>query len=317
MTSRTQILNQPLAIRNLLKTIEPAKITEIALEILRAQQLVLVGGGNSRHSAIIGRYILSRISGKLSEVIMSSEFHHFADSVDRKTLVIAVSSQGIEIGDTITGVRKARECGATIFSITDNITSPLANISSQVIPCGTPPINKLIIFYLLAFATLNRLSETIDQIKRISFLIQRNIQHIEPCIKDVAKKLQNKSSIYYLGRGINFAIAGESALKMKQIAHIHAEGMPAGELKHGTLAVIEKGTPVIGICPNDYTYNEMLNNLSEVKARKGYVIGISDKNNDIFDDFIPIPIVDQIFYPLVSVIQPQLLAYYISRGENE
>jgi glucosamine--fructose-6-phosphate aminotransferase (isomerizing) len=131
-------------------------------------------------------------------------------------------------------------------------------------------------------------------------------------VKEVSKILHKKEHIYYIGKGINFAVAGECALKLKEVSYIHAESMAAGELKHGTLALIEAGTPVIGLCPNDYTYQETITNLYEVKARKGLVIGISDKNNDVFDYWLPIPKVKDIFYPIVSVVIGQLLAYHVA-----
>ncbi len=121
---------------------------------------------------------------------------------------------------------------------------------------------------------------------------------------------------YYIARGINFAMAGEGALKLKEIAYVHAEGMPAGELKHGTLALIEKGTPVLVICPNDYTYTETVANAIESKARGAHIIGISDRDNAIFDTCIKIPTVEELFYPLVTAIPLQLFAYYsaVARG---
>jgi glucosamine--fructose-6-phosphate aminotransferase (isomerizing) len=134
----------------------------------------------------------------------------------------------------------------------------------------------------------------------------------------LAQQTRDKHDFYYIARGINFAIAAEGALKMKEIAYVHAEGMPAGELKHGTLALIEKNTPVVVICPKDYTYEETIANAHETKARGAFVIGVSEEMNPIFDEWIEIPEVDEVFQPLVTVVPLQLLAYYsaLARGRD-
>ena len=128
----------------------------------------------------------------------------------------------------------------------------------------------------------------------------------------LSHSLKDKNDIYCVARSINFAIASEGALKLKEISYIHAEGMPAGELKHGTLALIENKTPVIVLCPSDYTFQETLNNAIEAKSRGAYLIGISDVNDEIYDIWIKIPKVTELLYPMVSVIPLQLLAYYLA-----
>jgi glucosamine--fructose-6-phosphate aminotransferase (isomerizing) len=128
----------------------------------------------------------------------------------------------------------------------------------------------------------------------------------------LSQKLKDKSDFYYIARGINFAIASEGALKLKEISYIHAEGMPAGELKHGTLALIEPCTPVVVICPADYTFSETLSNAIEAKSRGAYIIGVSDKKSDVYDSWIRLPEVDELLYPMVAVVPLQLLAYYIA-----
>jgi glucosamine--fructose-6-phosphate aminotransferase (isomerizing) len=128
--------------------------------------------------------------------------------------------------------------------------------------------------------------------------------------------MRNEKDVYYLARGINFAVADEGALKLKEIAYVHAEGMPAGELKHGTLALITSGTPVVAICPTDYTFEDSMVNVMEAKARGAYVIGVSNSQSMIFDDAIKISSCEELLYPLATTIPLQLLAYYsaIARG---
>jgi len=315
-----EIMEQPQAIRRALIQ-DKGLIMEMAMDILRARQVVLTGCGTSRYAALIGRYVFSKLAGKFSDVIMASEFHYFSDSIDKNTLVIAVSQSG-ETADVIQGVKKARENGATIFSLVNVVGSSLARMSDKVVYLNCGPeigvaatksfISQLVIFYLLAFAMANRLDEGTEKIRAVSSLVEGIFRDNGKKLTKLAQKLRGKTDFYYIARGINFAIAGEGALKLKEIAYVHAEGMPAGELKHGTLALIEKGTPVVAICPRDYTFQETLSNLAETKARGALAIGVSDERQESFDEWIKIPTVEEIFYPLVSVVPLQFLAYHLA-----
>lgn len=285
----------------------------------------LVAIGVKFHNAIHPSVIMSEFVELGHDVIMASEFHYFSDSIDKNTLVIAVSQSG-ETADVTQGVRRAKENGATVFSAVNVVGSSLARMSDRVLYLNCGPeigvaatksyISQLVIFYLLGFAMVNKLEEGVEKITAISSLIEGNSRDKQESVAGLAHKLKNKNDFYYIARGINFAIAGEGALKLKEIAYVHAEGMPAGELKHGTLALVEKGTPVVAICPCDYTFDETLSNVAETKARGAFVIGVSDQREQNFDEWIKIPSVEEIFYPLVTIIPLQLLAYYlaVSRG---
>jgi len=319
-----EILEQPQAIRCAL-TQDRSLIMETAMDILRARQVVFTACGTSRYAALIGRYVFSKIAGKFSDVVIASEFEYFSDSIDKNTVVIAVSQSG-ETADVIQGVKRAKEAGATIFSLVNMVGSSLARMSDRIVylNCGQEIgvaatksfLNQLAILYLLAFAMVNRLDEGIKKIKAVCPLIEENFHDNGKRLAKLAQKLKSKNDFYYIARGINFAMAGEGALKLKEIAYIHAEGMPAGELKHGTLALIDKGTPVVAICPKDYTFHEVLSNVAETKARGAFVIGISDQLEQSFDEWIKIPSVEEIFYPLVCIVPLQLLAYHfaVARG---
>ncbi|MFC1919842.1 glutamine--fructose-6-phosphate transaminase (isomerizing) [Chloroflexota bacterium] len=319
-----EILEQPLALR-FATMHDRNEITELALEILRARQVVLTGCGTSRHSALIGRYLFSKIGGKLSEVIMGSELHHFSESLDRSTLLIAVSQSG-ETADVLEGAKKAKQNGAKLLSLVNVMGSSLARLSDRVIYLNCGPeigvaatksfVNQLAIFYMLAFAMANRLRENVSALRAISYRIGSSLDQTDRNLARLAQRLVEKNQIYYIARGINFAVAIEGALKLKEVAYVHAEGMPAGELKHGTLALIEKGTPVVAISPEDQTYAEILSNVAEAKARGAFVIGVSNRKAKDFDRWIKIPKVDIAYYPLVSVIPLQLLAYHsaVARG---
>lgn len=301
------------------------RFTNIALDILRARQVIITACGTSRYAALVGRYLFSRVGKKFCDVVMASEFGYFADSVDKSTMVIAVSQSG-ETADVVEGVKAARDAGAQVIAIVNRHNSILADLSHQVIylNCGSEIavaatksfLSQLAIFYLLSFSMVNSFDEATAKLTDLSGEITKVLDWNKSELIKLSQKLKDKSAFYYIARGINFAIASEGALKLKEISYIHAEGMPAGELKHGTLALIEPGTPVVVICPADYTFLETLSNAMETKSRGAYIIGVSDKESDIYDSWIKIPEVDELLYPMVAVVPLQLLAYYlaINRG---
>lgn len=321
-----EILEEPDAIETALRQ-DDALMMEIALEILRAKQVAIIACGTSRHAALVGRYLFSDMAGKFCEVVMGSEFEYFANSIDRNTVVIAISQSG-ETADVIAGVKMAKAREATIISMVNVPNSTLTRMSDRVLYLNCGPelcvaatksfISQLVIFYQMTFAMLNQLDQGKQWLGEIASLIRENLSHNGEKVRRLGSEIKDRADFYFLARGINFAIALEGALKLKEISYIHAEGMPAGELKHGTLALMEKGTPVLSICPDDYTYADTLSNAMETKARGAFIIGLSDKNNEIFDEWIKIPKVDEKFYPLVSVVPLQLLAYYaaIARGKD-
>jgi len=319
-----EILEESQSLRRALMQ-DQKQVMEMAMDILRAKQVIFTACGTSRYAALIGRYVFSKLAGKFSDVIIASEFGYFADSIDKNTVVIAVSQSG-ETADVIQGVKKAKENGASVFSLVNVVGSSLARMSDRVLYLNCGPeigvaatksfVAQLALFYLLAFAMANRFDEGAAEIKAIASLVEGNFHGNGEKLPRLARELKDRKDFYYIARGVNFAIAMEGALKLKEISYIHAEGMPAGELKHGTLALVEKGTPVVAICPRDYTFDETLSNVSEAKARGAYVIGVSERREEVFDEWIEIPQVEEIFYPLVMVVPLQLLAYHlaIARG---
>lgn len=295
--------------------------TEIALDILRARQVIVTACGTSRYAALVGRYLFSRVGKKFCDVVMASEFGYFADSVDKNTVVIAVSQSG-ETADVIEGVKAAKEAGAEIISIVNRPDSILTELSHQVIylKCGAEIgvaatktfLSELAIFYLLSFSMVNSFEEAAARLTDLNSEITRVLDWNKSELIKLSQKLKDKNDFYYIARGINFAIASEGALKLKEISYIHAEGMPAGELKHGTLALIEPGTPVVVICPADYTFSETLSNAMEAKSRGAYIIGVSDRESEIYDSWVRLPKVDELLYPMVAIVPLQFLAYHIA-----
>jgi len=224
------------------------------------------------------------------------------------------------------GVRLAKQAGARIVSVVNRPACQLADEADHVIRLGCGAeigvaatksfVCQLAAFYLFAFAMANRLDEGRADLEAASEQFSELLRTTNQSLEALALGLKDSEHFYYIGRGANFATAMEGALKMKEISYIHAEGMPAGELKHGTLALVEKGTPVLAICPNDDTYSETLGNIMEAKARGARIIGVSDRESGMYDDWIRIPTVPPLLYPIMSVVPLQLLAYHmaVARG---
>ncbi len=299
----------------------------VAMDILRADQVIVTACGSSRYAALVGRYLFSSIGKKFCEVVMASEFQYFADSLGKNTLVIAVSQSG-ETLDVIDGVKLARQGGAKIVSIINRPQSLLGELSHNVIYLNCGPeigvcatksfLNQLAVFYLLSFSMVHSFDMAADNIRKVSKQVAKVIDWNREEINRIADLYYKSSDCYYIARGINFAIASEGSLKLKEISYIHAEGMPAGELKHGTLSLIQKDTPILVVCPGDYTYEETLSNAIEAKSRGAKIIAVSDRDNEVYDHWIKLPKVHDLLYPMVAVVPLQLLAYEmtIRRGNN-
>lgn len=303
------------------------EVKEFAEEVKKAKRVVFVACGTARHAAIVGRYLFNKLSKKFCEVMIGSEFQYFAPEWNKDTLVIAVSQSG-ETADALNGIREAKARGARVYSIVNVEGSSLARESDKVlyVKCG-PEIgvastkaflNQLAVLYLIAFAMAGNYETGVKELATIPGKIREAIILNTEKAKEISEKIKNQPSAYFIARGNNFAIAIEGALKLKEISYIHAEGMPAGELKHGTLALISNGTPVIAINPKNYTHDETITNIMETKARGAYIIGVSDEPHSCYDDLLCVPKVDEKFYPIVSTVPLFLLAYYTAcaRGLN-
>jgi len=315
-----EIMEQPEVLTRVTRQDEK-KFNDIALDILHADKVIITACGTSRYASLVGRYLFSRVGRKFSDVVIASEFGYFADSVDKSTLVIAVSQSG-ETADVIEGVKTAMVAGGQVLSIVNRPNSILESLSHRTISlnCGCEIgvaatksfLAQMAAFYLLSFSMVNAFGRARDVLNAMGEKIAEALDYNNHGIIKLAERLKDSSDFYYIARGINFAIASEAALKLKEISYIHAEGMPAGELKHGTLALVEKGTPVAAICPDDHTYNETMNNVMEARARGAYIIGVSDRESDMYDFWIRIPQVAELLYPMVAIVPLQLLAYHLA-----
>ena len=292
-------------------------------QILKSSSNVYItGSGTSYHSALLAKYLLTKFAKIKSEVIMASEFHYFADSLESDSTIIAISQSG-ETADVLHAVKKAKENGSKILSIVNVTTSSLARISDSALylNCG-PEIGVaatksftaqlMILYNIVNLLSNNQLSlDEINQKKLVEKV--ENTLKLDNQIKSLVADLDNEiKDIYILGRSIHYPIALEGSLKIKELAYIHAEGIAAGEIKHGPLALIDSRSLVIVINPFDSTYQDIISSAHEIKSRGAKIIGISNKKNDMYDYHIEIPEIMADLYPILEDIPLQLMAYYLS-----
>lgn len=291
-------------------------------DAIKGKKVVAIACGTARHAGVIGKHLLQRIAHFSIDAMMAHEFSYFIDDLDKNTILLAISQSG-ETADVLECVRKAKKRGIKVYSIVNVPSSTLARESENVfyINCG-PEIavastkaftNQVLAFYLIAYALANKLNIAEKKLKELIKKINDSINYFDQKAREIAQYIHKKQHVYMIGRGVNFPIALEGSLKLKEVSYIHAEGMPAGELKHGTLALIEKSVPVILLAPNDYTYNDSISNGLETKARGAYLIGISDKPHPSFNIWIQLPELakdDDVLYPLLEIIPLQLIAYH-------
>jgi glucosamine--fructose-6-phosphate aminotransferase (isomerizing) len=300
------------------------KIQEFCNILTNSKTVLLTGSGTSYHSALIAKHILSKFAKIRAEAIMSSEFQYTFDAIDNTSVLIAISQSG-ETADVLQSVKAAKQMGARILSIVNNPTSSLARISdsSLSIDCG-PEIGvaatKSFTAQLsLIYTIVDRLCNgCLDFEANKAFLVDalRQVLDTEPEIHSIAERLRDARDIYIIGRSIHYAIALEGALKIKELAYIHTEGIAAGELKHGPLALIDRNSYVLLVNPNDIASEDNISSAYEIKARGATIIGISDRPNNVYDIFIKIPSVKSTFYPIIEVLPFQILAYYLALAKN-
>ena len=284
--------------------------------------LYITGSGTSYNSSRISKYLMSKHAKLKIEPIISSELQFAPDSIEQDSTLIAISQSG-ESADVLEAVKIAKQSNAKILSIVNHLNSSLSQESDVVVGLNCGPeigvaatksfTSQLAILYKIT----DKLCDGCMKLdwNNVSKSISETLENHSK-IKELAKILKDVSDIYVLGRGIHFPIAKEAALKLKELTYIHAEGIPAGELKHGPLALMDENVFVIIINPDDSTYTDTINSANEIKARGAKIIGISDRNNDIYDYWIEVPKTEEVFYPLIEIIPIQLLAYYAALEKN-
>ena len=295
---------------------------KLAELIRNAYGTFMLACGSASHAGIVGTYLFSRVAKKHINFAIGSEFIYMEDYITPKTLVIPISQSGESVDVIEPVVRAKRDKGAKIAAITNVLGSTLyrqadfkllLNSGPEKCVVATKSLTSMVaVLILIAYALANREKEGQEIILRATANIREILKDsFERKIKSIAEELKNKEHVYIIGRGVSYATALEASLKLKESSYIHAEGFAGGELKHGVIALIEKGTPCIVFAPNDETYDDIISNATEIKARGGLIIGIGPKNNRVFDRFLETADVgDATIIP--QVVISQLLAYYLA-----
>jgi glucosamine--fructose-6-phosphate aminotransferase (isomerizing) len=298
-------------------------------EVESIERLHLLACGTSWHAALVGRFLIEEIARLPVEVDYGSEYRYRDPIVSDRVLAVGVSQSG-ETADTLSAMEAARDRGARLFSICNVVGSQATRISDGVIYTHAGPeigvastkafTTQLVAFYLLALylrqCRMGKLEpHYLDELTRLPQAVDEVIRRQEAHMDELARKYQRAQNFLYLGRGINYPIALEGALKLKEISYIHAEGYPAGEMKHGPIALIDENLPVVAIATGDQLAEKTKSNMQEVKARDGIVIALTDRDPEelggIADEVIEVPSVSARLQPIVNVVPLQLLAYFI------
>lgn len=341
-----EIYEQPNSIKNsTLGRLNPktGKITlggieEFEKKFLNADRIIFVACGTSWHSALVGEYMIEDLARIPVEVEYASEFRYRNPIISEKDIVIAISQSG-ETADTLAALELAKEKGATIYGICNVVGSSIARATDagsythagpEIGVASTKAFTAQITILALMALSLadkkgsinkSRYHTLVEQLNNVPDLV-RKVLETNDQIKYIADLYKDASNFLYLGRGYNFPVALEGALKLKEISYIHAEGYPAAEMKHGPIALIDDNMPVVAIATRKGSYQKVVSNIQEVKARDGKIIAIVTEGDttvkEMADFAIEIPEVDEFIDPLISVIPLQLLSYHIAvmRGCN-
>lgn len=296
-----------------------------------ANRIYITACGTSWHAGLIGKYLIEEYAGIPVHVEYASEFRYRKPIIDPNTVVVGISQSG-ETADTLAAIRKAKELGALTVGICNVVGSSVARETD----CGiythagpeigvastkafTSQVSVLFLLSLCFGKDRNLSSQTGKKYANALINIGDQVKSIlegSDSILNVAKSTVKADNFLYLGRGLNFPVALEGALKLKEISYIHAEGYPAAEMKHGPIALIDEKMPVVCLAPNDRTYDKVLSNIQEVKARKGVIISVTDKRTleleKVSDYIIDVPSTHPKVFPILSSISLQLLAYHLA-----
>ncbi len=320
-----EIYEQPRAIDDTLHSL--ISRNEIGMDF---EKIVIVACGTSYHAGLTGKYVLENLLHIPVEVYYGSEYRYRAE-VNDSYLAIFITQSG-ETADTLAAAKRAKEIGFPSLGITNVVGSSITNYVDHVLYTYAGPeigvaatktftTQLTTLYYFAINSAMNRglisktkYRELMNTLREMAHAVEEVFEEEEKII-EASKIIAEKEHMFYIGRGLNYPIALEGALKMKEISYIHAEGYPAGELKHGPIALISNGMPVIALVPEDSTYEKMLSNVKEVSARNAYVIALSP-NEDVekyVDFLIRVPKTDPLFSPFVNAVALQLLSYHTAK----
>ncbi len=315
-----EIAEQPLVLRRLAaEHFEDAQ--HLAESILAASTVHLVGCGSAAHAARCGEYLFSRIASRQANCVVGSEFGYLADFLDERSLVVGLSQSGETI-DLLESMKSARRRGARLAALVNVEGSSLYRLVDTPILLSAGPERcvlatksftaKLGVLLMAAYAARGRLDagralleQAADEIQ--AFLTDGRVDQV----RALAARIAAAEHLYVIGRGPSYPMALEAALKIKEVSYLHAEGFAGGELKHGVIALIDVGTPCVVLAPNDETFRAILSGAEEIKARGGYIIGISPFASDVWDEHIPVADVGEAA-SIVNAVPPQVLAYHVA-----
>ena len=313
-------------------------VSEFATRINNAERLLIGACGTSWHSGLIAEYVIEELARVPVEVEYASEFRYRNPIVNSKDVMIAISQSG-ETADTLAAIEIAKERQALIYGICNVIGSSISRVSHagsythagpEIGVASTKAFSTQVAILMLMALQLaqkkgsisaSRLRQILYEMEEIPKKIEEALE-LNDHIREIAHKYHEAENFLYLGRGINFPVALEGALKLKEISYIHAEGYPAAEMKHGPIALIDENMPVLFIATNKSAHEKIVSNIQEVKARKGRVIAVINHADEVIeglaDDVIRVPETEELLSPLVSIVPLQLLSYHIAlmRGCN-
>jgi glucosamine--fructose-6-phosphate aminotransferase (isomerizing) len=339
-----EIFEQPWAVKETVlgrASVESGRVFLQEIEIpdedlRRVERIAILACGTSWHSALVGKFLIETLARVPVEVDYGSEYRYRDPIVVPNTLTIVITQSG-ETADTLAALREAKRKGSRSIAIC-NVVGSMATRETEgtVYTHAGPEIgvastkaftSQLVALHLLALYLgqirgvlgLDESRPHLDALTQLPLLLEQTLK-VEPITEEIARRFYQRSDFLYLGRGINYPIALEGALKLKEISYIHAEGYPAGEMKHGPIALIDEHMPVVTIAPHDHVFEKMIGNIQEAKARGGSVIALTTEGNqeisqllDPAQDFLlRVPKVDPLLMPVLMVVPLQLLAYHIA-----
>jgi glucosamine--fructose-6-phosphate aminotransferase (isomerizing) len=334
-----EIFEQPQTIYDCLRgrldaetdTITMSGIEKYAQQIMNANRIVMVACGTSWHAGLVAEYIFEELTRINVEVEYASEFRYRNPVINKGDVIIAISQSG-ETADTLVAIENAKAKGAIILGVVNVVGSSIARISDAGAYTHAGPeigvastkaftaqlavltMIALKIGYEKGVLDRDRYHNLLRELDAIPDKVAEVLQSHER-IKEIAEKYKDAKDSLYLGRGYNFPVALEGALKLKEISYIHAEGYPAAEMKHGPIALVEETLPVVFVATKDSYHEKVISNMQEIKARKGKIIAVINESDQhspaLANDVIVVPEADEIMAPMISVIPMQLLAYYI------
>jgi glutamine---fructose-6-phosphate transaminase (isomerizing) len=299
--------------------------------LVGADRIVMVACGTSWHAGLIAEYVFEELCRIPVEVEYASEFRYRNPVVKRGDVIIAISQSG-ETADTLVALEKAKEQGAFIFGVVNVVGSSIARISHagaythagpEIGVASTKAFTGQLAVLMMMALKIGYAKGTLDRDRYLQLMneleaVPEKVKQILADTKNIeriAKKFKDATDFLYLGRGYNFPVALEGALKLKEISYIHAEGYPAAEMKHGPIALVDENLPVVFVATKDSFYEKIISNVQEIKARKGRVIAVASEGDTIIttmsEDVMFVPDTDEVIAPLLSVIPLQLLSYYV------